>query len=195
MYRRRKRTVIRWTGVALALCLAGTAWAQDAASPQQQVTGKGGHYLHYSSTQVEIALTEPEQQALLRERDHRYGASLEPAMNAVAQALQAQGYTAVTVDRDFHVIEARHDEVLVSEAREVLRGALKARMPLPAKPDHQSTEALILLTPAPDGQGVLARTRFRRTVWDSNGDARTQLLSDAAVYQQFYAAVATRLPR
>lgn len=195
MYRMRKRGMTPWLVAMLGVFIAGTAMAQDATKPNEQVTGKGGHLLHYSSTQTNVELGEKEQQTLQRVRDHRYNARLDPALDAVVQALREQGYETTMVDREFHLVEARHDEVLVSQGREVLRGALKARMPLPSKPDHQSTEALILLKPAPDGQGVFARTRFRRTVWDSNGDSRTSVLSDAAVYDQFYGALAAHLPR
>jgi hypothetical protein len=195
MYRMWKHGMTPWLVAMLGVFVAGTVLAQDATKPSEQVTGKGGHFLHYSSTQTNVALDDKEQQALLRVRDHRYSASLDPALDAAVQALRAQGYETTLIDREFHLVEARHDEVLVSQGREILRGVLKQRMPLPSKPDHQTTEALILLAPAPDGQGVLARTRFRRTVWDSNGDSRTSVLSDAATYDQFFGALASRLPR
>lgn len=189
-----------WIG-GLARCVAAlavvmatdVALAQDAAKPAEQVDGSGGHMLRYSSTQVEVKLSEQDQQTFQRVRDHRYGARLDLTMDAVLATLREQGYATPAVDRDFHLVEARHDEVLISKGREILRGALKARMPLPAKPDHQVTEAMILLMPATDGQSVLARARFRRTVWDSNGDSRTSVLSDAATYDRFYDALALHL--
>lgn len=188
---------------ALARCMAALALmmvaqatlAQETAKPDEQVTGSGGRMLHYSSTQVEVSLSGQDQQTFQRVRDHRYDARLEPTLDAVLATLREQGYETTTVDRDFHLIEARHDEVLVSKGREILRGVLKSKMALPGKPDHQTTEALILLMPSADGHGVLARTRFRRTVWDSNGDARTSVLSDAATYDQFFGALTSRLPR
>ncbi|ULU24786.1 hypothetical protein DYST_01706 [Dyella terrae] len=195
MYRRRKRGMMRGWVAVLGALVASAVLAQDATKPNEEVTGKGGHFLHYSSTQTNVELGEKDQQTLQRVRDHRYSARLDPVLDAAVQTLREQGYETTMVDREFHLVEARHNEVLVSQGREVLRGVLKAKVPLPSKPDHQTTEALILLEPAPDGQGVFARTRFRRTVWDSNGDSRTSVLSDAAIYDQFYGALATHLSR
>ncbi|WP_199100271.1 hypothetical protein [Dyella sp. ASV21] len=195
MWRKRERGGLRWTAVLLGVVFAGAVLAQDEAKPNEQVTGTGGRFLHYSSKQVNVDLTEQDQETLQRVRDHRYAAGLEPALDAVLTTLRDQGYVATSIDRDFHLIEARHDEVLVSKGRETLRGLLKSKMALPGKPDHQTTEALVLLMPATDGQGVLARTRFRRTIWDSNGDSRTSVVSEAETYEQFYAALAAHLSR
>ena len=181
--------------LALATCTVGAAIAQDAAKPEEQVTGSGGRFLRYSTKQVSVELSGEERQTLARVRDRRYAAAPDPVLDAIVASLVQQGYVATSVDREFRLVEARHDEVLVSKGRETLRGLLKSKMALPGKPDHQQTEALIMLMPAADGHGVLARARFRQTVWDSNGDSRTAVLSDPAIYEQFYTALGSRLGR
>jgi hypothetical protein len=181
-------------GCLFACGIACSAAAQDQAKPAEHVTGTGGTFLRYSSKQVSVDLTPAEQATFQQARDQRYD-SAEPGavLDAVAVALAQQGYAVTGIDRDFRLVEAHHDELLVSKRREVLRGVLKARLKaqLPGRPDHQSTEAMIAVKP--DGQGVLVRSRFIATVWDSNGDARTRIVGDAKVYRDFYAAVGTRL--
>lgn len=180
-------------GAAMLLLAVGMASAQDA-KPVEDVTGNGGHLLRYSSKQVEVELTVSQQSAFLHSRDQGYpAAQLDKVLDAVDATLVQEGYAVPDLDRQFHVVEARHDEVLVGKGREILRGVLKSKVPLPARPDHQTTEALVMLVPAPDGHGVLARVRFRITVWDSNGDSRTTVISDPVIYRTFYAGVASRL--
>lgn len=188
----RFRSAMLW--LALLPC---TCWAQSNpdARPEQQVTGSGGHHLRYSSTQVTTGLTANEQKAFEQERDHGYpAADIDQVLTAAAAWLTQQGYGQVQVDREFHTIEARHDETLVSHSRELLRGVIKARgVPVPAKPDHQSTEVLLIARLQPGSHGVELRTRFRRTVWDSAGDSKTSIVSDTTVYRDFYAGIGTRL--
>jgi hypothetical protein len=177
-------------------CLAQTSTDQQAEQkPDQQVTGSGGHHLRYSSTQVTIEQTPKEQQAFDQARDHSYPATdVDKVLTAAAAELTKQGYGQVEVDREFHLIEARHDETLVSHAREILRGVAKARgLPLPSRPDHQSTEVLLVAMPQPGSHAVTLRTRFRLTIWDSAGDSKTSTLSDPTVYRDFYVGVGTRL--
>jgi hypothetical protein len=186
--------------LALALlplvCLAQTTTDQQAdPKPEQQVTGSGGHLLRFSSTQVMIEQTPKEQQAFDQARDCSYPATdVDKVLTAAAAELTKQGYGHVEVDREFHLIEARHDETLVRHVREILRGVAKARgLPLPARPDHQSTEVLLVAMPQRGSHTVTLRTRFRLTIWDSAGDSKTSTLSDPTVYHDFYAGVGTRL--
>lgn len=181
-------------GLLFVCGVAVSVPAQDAA-PAENVTGSGGHLLRYSSKQVEVALTAAQQAAFQQSRDRSYAAATpDVVLDAVAATLTQQGYVSSSIDRQFHALEARHDEVLVSKGREVLRGVLKSRIGmLPGRPDHASTEALVLLVSAADGHGVSLRTRFRTTVWDSNGDSRTTVVSDPAIYRAFYAGVAAQL--
>ena len=184
-----------WSVAVALLLVIGMASAQDA-KPAEDVTGNGGHLLRYSSKQVSVELTAAQRSEFLHSRDQAYpAAQLDKVLDAISATLVQEGYTAPELDRQFHAVEARHDEVLVSRGHEVLRGVLKSRLPLPGRPDHQSTEALVMLVLAPDGQSVLARARFRTTVWDSNGDSRTTVVSDPAIYHTFYAAVTSRLGR
>lgn len=191
-------TCSRFRSAMFLLALLPCAcWAQTSpdAKPEQQVTGSGGHHLRYSSTQVTAGLTADQQKAFEQARDHSYpAADLDQVLTAAAAWLSQEGYGQVQVDREFHTIEARHDETLVSHAREVLRGVIKARgVPVPAKPDHQSTEVLLVAQLPPGSHGVELRTRFRRTVWDSAGDSKTSIVSDATVYRDFYTGIGARL--
>lgn len=167
---------------------------QESDKPAEQVTGSGGRHLRYSSTQVDVGLTDAQRQAFHQARDHRYaGKSIDAVLAAVAATLKQQGYAQISVDHEFHLIEARHDETLIGRSREILRGAMKTRMPLPARPDHQSTEALIAVATDAGGQATTVRSRFRTTVWDSNGDSKTSVASEPTVYQDFFASVGKQL--
>jgi hypothetical protein len=185
--------------VTLLMALLPLAcWAQTSAdqqSDQQVVTGSGGHHLRYSSTQVTIEPTAQEEKAFEQARDHSYPvADMDKVLSAAAAVLTKQGYGQVQVDREFHLIQARYDQTLVSHAHEVLRGVIKARgVPLPARPDHQSTEVLLIAAIQPGTHAVALRTRFQRTVWDSQGDSKTTTVTDPAVYGDFYAGIGSRL--
>lgn len=90
------------------------------------------------------------------------------------------------VDADYGVIRAEKDETLISEARQALRGLLKLKFPLPGKPDHQTTEVLLTLRLGSQPRQMLLRANIRQTIWDSNGNSRTLLCSDQAVYRQLF---------
>ncbi|WP_296228238.1 hypothetical protein [Ralstonia sp. UBA689] len=55
-----------------------------------------------------------------------------------------------------------------------------------AKPDHESVAALVAVRPNAAG-GTLVRARFNVTIWDSNGDSRTTTVTDAEMYDRFFA--------
>ncbi|KAF1003435.1 MAG: hypothetical protein GAK28_04721 [Luteibacter sp.] len=187
------RNILRWKAAMLAVALFPLAVLAEDDPPAPQVTGNGGHMLRFSSTQVTVPQTAQERQAFEQSRDHDC-ASTDPGkvLAAAAAVLTQQGYASVEIDPEFHLIDARHDETLVSMRREIFRGVAKSRgLPLPAKPDHQSTEAFVAVEA--EGHGVKVRTRFRVTVWDSKGDARTSIVSDPQVYRDFYAGIDKRL--
>lgn len=187
------RNALRWKAAMLAAALCPLASLAQDAAPAPEVTGSGGHFLRFSSTQVVVPQTPQERQAFEQARDHSYASQDTGKVLAAAAAVLAQeGYASVEVDSEFHQINARHDETLVTTRREILRGVLKARgVPLPAKADHQSTEAFIAAES--EGRTVKLRTRFRLTVWDSKGDARTSIVSDPGAYRDFYAGIDKRL--
>ncbi|WP_083339069.1 hypothetical protein [Chromobacterium sphagni] len=167
----------------ILLALGAAALTDD----NEQVTGQGGRLLRYSSTQLRAEPSEEEMNAYLQARDRQLsGASLPAVLQAARQALQKLGYTRVEVDADYGLIQAKKNEPLVSHARQVLRGVLKIKVPLPAKPDHQSTALLLSLRPGSQPHDVLLRARIEQTVWDSSGNSRTMLDSDHAAYQQLF---------
>lgn len=182
-----------FTVVSVLSVIGGPVMAQDT-KPDEEITGSGGHLLRYSSKQVTVSLTDQQQSAFAQARDHLYSsAHVDDVLAQAVTTLKQQGYTDIGVDHEFHMVEGRHDETLVSKGREVLRGLLKSRMGLPGRPDHQATEVLISAMPEQDGHAVLVRTRFRITVWDSNGDSKTTIESDPVAYSHFYAGLTASL--
>lgn len=177
-----------YRAIALALLLAVLpAVAQQEPDKTQRTTGSGGHFLKYSSTQVtaELAPEQATQLALLQSR--RCGAHRTNALvNASAASLSALKFSPIEVTADVGLVKGEHDEILISHAHEVLRGVLKMKVPfLPSKPDHQSTQALVIVHP--DLAGDIVHLELIRTIWDSGGNAKTAMLTDPASYQQFFA--------
>ncbi len=175
--------------LASCLCLAALAGAGCAApNAQAQKDGEGGRFLRYSSSQTWIEPTAQERDVFERERDHTVQrSSLATALRASQSALETLGYARVEADPDFNLVQGVHNEPLISKERETLRAVLKSKMGLPGKPDHQSTEAFVALRPGRVPGEVVVRARFKTTVWDSNGDARSMLVTDAPPYQAFFA--------
>ncbi|WP_256991493.1 hypothetical protein [Burkholderia sp. AU6039] len=178
---------------ALALACAGllALLAGCASKPEnERQIGSGGSLVRYSSSQTEVDLSESEQQTLRMMTDRRYaGATQGRALDAVAGVLRAQGFAPVTVDRDSGLIEGGRSDTLIPKWRQLLRGALKARIGgLPAKPDHERIAAVVTVrvTAARD---AIVRARFDRTVWDSNGDSRMKTIVEPDYYQTFFSAI------
>ncbi|WP_256946714.1 MULTISPECIES: hypothetical protein [Burkholderia] len=178
---------------ALALACAGllALLAGCASKPEsERQIGSGGSLVRYSSSQTEVDLSESEQQTLRMMTDRRYaGATQGRALDAVAGVLRAQGYAPVTVDRDSGLVEAGRSDTLIPKWRQLLRGALKARIGgLPAKPDHERVAAVVTVrvTAAHD---AIVRARFDRTIWDSNGDSRMKTIVEPDFYQTFFSAM------
>jgi hypothetical protein len=178
--------------IAVQLCI-GMAVLGGCTTPpaNEHETGSGGTLVRYSSRQVSVDLTDAQREALAQLRDHVYtGAPQGPVVDAVAAALSTQGYTPLSVDHDTGIVEAERNVVLVPKWREVVRGVLKSKLgALPAKPDHERM-AVIAAVRAVDGtNGTLVRVRFDRTVWDSNGDSRTETVVQRDLYEGFFAGV------
>ncbi|MGU7783616.1 hypothetical protein [Burkholderia sp. PU8-34] len=187
----RGRRALALAGACFIAALAGCA-GKPAANERQ--IGSGGSLVRYSSSQTEVDLTDAEQQALRMLSDRRYaGATQARALDAVAQVLRAQGYAPVTVDRDTGLVEAGRSDTLMPTWRQVLRGAVKARIGwVPAKPDHERVAAIVAVRTTRGTGGTddaMVRVRFDRTVWDSNGDSRSKTVVEPAFYQTFFAAV------
>ncbi|AUH50917.1 hypothetical protein CXB49_08880 [Chromobacterium sp. ATCC 53434] len=159
--------------------------AKDANT--EHVQGHGGRLLRYSSTQLRVQPSPDEMRDYQQARDARLeDASAPMALQAGRRALERLGYKQVDVDADYGLIRAEKDEVLVSEGRQMLRGLLRWKLPLPGRPDHQTTEVLLTLKPGEQPRQMLLRANIRQIVWDSNGNSRTLLCSDPAVYRQLF---------
>ncbi|WP_246174423.1 hypothetical protein [Pandoraea bronchicola] len=178
---------------ALGVVMALGACAGPPANERE--TGSAGQLFRYSSRQVSVDLTDAQRETLRSLRDRRFAESTSAQMlDAIAATLSKQGFAPVTVDRDTEVVEAERHTVLVPKWREILRGALKSRIGgLPAKPDHERLAAIVAVRPAGEVRGLLVRVRFDRTVWDSNGDARTETVLERDVYDGFFAGIDTSL--
>lgn len=179
---------------ALALACAGlfaalTGCATKPANERQ--IGNGGSLVRYSSSQTEVDLTDTEQQTLRMLSDRRYADATQARMlDAVAGALRAQGYAPVTVERDSGLVEAGRSDALIPKWRQLLRGALKARIGmLPTKPDHERVAAIVTVRAGQDAHVAIVRARFDRTVWDSAGDSRTKTVMEPEYYQAFFTEV------
>ncbi len=123
----------------LMTALAGCAHDDDA-----RVTGSGGKHLHYSSTQKVVDLTAEQRAALVSLQDRYYpGLRADSAVPRAAAALRQMKFDPVLEQPVPALVEGEADGTVVSHGREILRGVAKAKgLPLPAKPDHQSTHAL-----------------------------------------------------
>ncbi|MCA8097742.1 hypothetical protein [Burkholderia contaminans] len=179
---------------ALALACAGlfAALAGCATKPaNERQIGDGGSLVRYSSSQTEVDLTDTERQTLRMLSDRRYAdATQAHLLDAVAGALRAQGYAPVTVDRDSGLVEAGRSDALIPKWRQLLRGALKARIGmLPTKPDHERVAAIVTVRAGQDAHVAIVRARFDRTVWDSAGDSRTKTVMEPEYYQAFFTEV------
>ncbi|KML58171.1 hypothetical protein VL15_13215 [Burkholderia cepacia] len=179
---------------ALALACAGlfAALTGCATKPDnERQIGNGGSLVRYSSSQTEVDLTDTEQQTLRMLSDRRYAdATQARTLDAVAGVLRAQGYAPVTVDRDSGLVEAGRSDALIPKWRQLLRGALKARIGmLPTKPDHERVAAIVTVRAGREAHVAIVRARFDRTVWDSAGDSRTKTVMEPGYYQAFFTEV------
>lgn len=179
------RLLMLSAAIALSACAS--------KSPNERETGSGGDFIRYSSRQVSVDLTDRQRETLRSLRDHRFIAPTAAKMlDAVAAALKQQGFDPVSIDREMAVVEADRHAVLVPQWRQILRGVLKSKIGgLPAKPDHERMAAIIAVRTVDGGggDGWLVRVRFDRTVWDSNGDARTETVLKRETYDGFFADV------
>jgi hypothetical protein len=130
-----------------------------------------------------------EQAGTLAPVQNRRLAAMRPgeALEASSAALTRIGFKPVTVDPAFGLVQGQADKVMVEEWRRAVRAILKAKLPLPGKPDHQATRALIVVRP--DGAGAALHAEFITTIWDSNGDSRTAMETEPAIYESFFQAV------
>ncbi|WP_434627274.1 hypothetical protein [Chromobacterium sp. CV08] len=174
----------------------GRLLRRSKAADTEHIQGQGGRILRYSSTQMRVKPSDDELSNYLQARDARLeDASAPMALQAGREALERLGYKQVDVDADYGVIRAEKDEVLISGTRQMLRGLLRWKLPLPGKPDHQTTEVLLTLKPGGQPRQVLLRANVRQIVWDSNGNSRTLLCSDPAVYRQLFDTLNDALSR
>ncbi len=164
------------------LTLAGCAHDDEA-----RVTGSGGKHLRYSSTQKVVDLTPEQRAALAPLQDHSYpGLSVASAVANAATALRQMKFDPVLEQPLPALVEGQSNGALVSHGREILRGVGKAKgLPLPARPDHQSTRALVAVREN-TAAGTLVHVEFESTVWDSAGDSRTTTPTAPELYQAFF---------
>ena len=84
------------------------------------------------------------------------------------------------------IVTGERHQKLVGRSREALRGLLKSQgLAYGAKPDHQSTYAQLVIRR--DGAQARVWIGLNSTIWDSNGDAKSRVVTDAAAYQDLFA--------
>ncbi len=204
------RRLLAGVGTAIA-GLSLLAGISACASPpaNERETGSGGQLVRYSSRQVSVDLTDAQRETLRQLRDHVLAETQQARiLEAISRTLAKEGYAPVSVDTEMGVVEAERNTVLVPKWRQIARGVLKSRIGgLPAKPDHERMAVIVAVrsTQGEQGkqgklgergervqhveQGSLVRVRFDRTVWDSNGDARTETVLEKDVYDGFFSAL------
>ncbi|WP_237172103.1 hypothetical protein [Pandoraea norimbergensis] len=194
----------------LSLLAGISACASPPANERE--TGSGGQLVRYSSRQVSVDLTDAQRETLRQLRDHVFAETQQARiLEAISRTLTKEGYAPVSVDTETGVVEAERNTVLVPKWRQIARGVLKSRIgALPAKPDHERMAVIVAVRsaqgePGKPGdrgdrgergdrvqqveRGSLVRVRFDRTVWDSNGDARTETVLEKDVYDGFFSAL------
>jgi len=182
--------VLPVVGVGLLVGLAACA----SPPANERETGSGGDLVRYSSRQVSVDLTDEQRETLRQLRDRHFvgnaGTQQARILDAISKTLAQQGYAPISVDADTGVVEAERNTVLVPKWRQIARGILKARIGgLPGRPDHERMAAIITVRTVDGKQELLVRVRFDRTVWDSNGDARTETVIQKDVYEGFFGAL------
>jgi hypothetical protein len=172
---------------AAPLLLGLTLLASCAHDDDARVTGSGGKHLHYSSTQKVVDLTAEQRGTLVSLQDRYYrGLAADTAVASAATALRQMKFNPVLEQPLPALVEGESDGVLVSHGREILRGAAKAKgLPLPARPDHQSTRALVAVREG-TAAGTLVHVEFETTVWDSAGNSRSTTPTTPELYQAFF---------
>jgi hypothetical protein len=173
---------------AAALLLSATACSTDK-DPNERVTGdSGSKLLRLSSKQVTVDLNDKERATLTQVQD-----KLFPSLNgsgavaASAWALEEMGFKPVKADPEVFLVEAQKDKVIGVRWREAIRAIFKSRgIPLSAKPDHESVNAVISVRPGMSGSATLVRARFTATIWDTAGDSKTTTVTDREIYDKFF---------
>ncbi|WP_139167292.1 hypothetical protein [Chromobacterium sphagni] len=128
--------------------------ACSTPNPNEWVTGDGGsRLLKLGSKQVTVDLTPAEQQTLAQIQDKTYQRVQAPsAVNASTSALQAMGFKPVKADIETMPVEGELNRVVGVRWREAIRAIFKAKgIPLPAKPDHESVSAMVMVRPNHSG--------------------------------------------
>jgi hypothetical protein len=174
--------------------LAFIALAGCSHDPAERVTGDCTIKLlgKCSSKQITVDLTDAEKATLAGLQNRPAAAPAPRAVPAAGAVLTALGFDPVSVDAANGLVQGERDRSLVSRGRQMLRAVLKSKIAaLPGKPDHESTRALVTVRPAAHGSAV--HVEFVTTEWDSNGDAKTHTVTDAAPYDEFYKSLSDRL--
>ena len=110
--------------------------------------------------------------------------------DACAAALKAAGYEQVAGDAATDIVTGERHQKLVGRSREAARPAQVAGPGLRRQPDHQSTYAQLVIRR--DGAQARVWIGLNSTIWDSNGDAKSRVVTDAAAYQDLFARLTRR---
>ena len=104
--------------------------------------------------------------------------------------MKAAGYEQVAGDAATDIVTGERHQKLVGRSREAARPAQSQGLAYGAKPDHQSTYAQLVIRR--DGAQARVWIGLNSTIWDSNGDAKSRVVTDAAAYQDLFARLTRR---
>lgn len=182
--------------VASGAILISTAGCATDKNPNERVTGdSGSKLLKLSSKQITVDLDDKERASLAQVQDKLFSSlSGTAAVAASASALEGMGFKPVKADPEVFLVEGQLDKVIGVRWREAIRAIFKSKgIPLSAKPDHQSVNAVISVRPGMSGRETLVRARFTVTIWDTSGDSKTTTVTDREMYDKFFAKLGQSL--
>jgi hypothetical protein len=176
---------------SIATLLAAMSVAGCAHNSSDRVTGECKVALigKCSSRQVSSDLTEAEKAALVSLQNRRVNIAVRDALSAAEASLKANGYEQVSVDTSGALVQGEKNRKLAERGSQIVQAVLNSKLPmLHGRPDHETTRALV--TVHPDTGAVVIHAEFVTTVWDSKGDAKTRMATDAQSYNTFFAHLA-----
>lgn len=182
-----KKTARKLTQYFLVFAMSLTLAACASKNPYERKTGDGGNLLRHSSSQSRIDLNPQEQAQFAQIRSQIYSHNLASDWVGLAQkSMKLLEFTAIQIDPVLMHVEAEKNSNVISSWRQIGRALWKTKLPLPAKPDHTQIKALVTIQPRPAESSMLVSVRFEETVWDSNGDAKSRIITEPDLYHRFF---------
>ena len=136
--------------------------------------------LRYSSKQTTIELTPAERAAVDQVRVRAY--PRPTPRNCATARPQAAGYEQVAGDAATDIVTGERHQKLVGRSR-AARPARRRAITAPSRTTRAPTPSSSSAATAPRRVWI----GLNSTIWDSNGDAKSRVVTDAAAYQDLFA--------